>query len=412
MERITTMHRDVGDGEENAHASTTPANVLDAVIARHPTASELATILKHHPQRQQLIVRLNQLRGNAFVQQVIAAGSQPIVTGPAFITGDIMYEQLAHRFAYQDELSEPDRAWLTVQGLRARPVVHGRGGFAMMSFVPLPEYDGKDRRPVLAFRGTNDLKDLIDDLRPEGVGAMQLATNEGLIANALVTLQGHDKGVAVTGHSLGGALAQMVAARFPDLVSKVVTFQSPGIPAAMATKVDRAKKPDGSPAIISHHYQVRGDLVGKAGERFTSGKVDEFDRSGGWGAYLFRHTSLPVTAVTHAQFPQYDGLKEDSAGAAAVPHLRSAEPTWIETARHAIGEIGRTVSSMTTLGASRERSYLAVWQRVRSALDNGADYSAMVGLIDHEGVTAADRDVMKENLAEIVMARDAARGGQ
>src|SRR6476661_6283129 len=37
-----------------------------------------------------------------------------------FLTGDIMYEQLAHRFAYRDSLSAEDRAWLKNQGLEAK----------------------------------------------------------------------------------------------------------------------------------------------------------------------------------------------------------------------------------------------------------------------------------------------------
>ena len=113
-------------------------------------------------------------------------------------------------------------------------------------------------------------------------------------------LQAYGKEPAVTGHSLGGALAQMAAARFPDLVAKVVTFQSPGIPREMAQRVDQAnaesKSQGKGETVHSHHYQVNGDLVGKSGEALTSGEVSQISRPTG---YLVRHTGY-VTEYSEA----------------------------------------------------------------------------------------------------------------
>src|SRR6185312_7066038 len=161
----------------------------------------------------------------------------------------------------------------------AKGVIHGRDGLAMMAFVPLKGFEDR-RRPVLAFRGTDDAKDVADDLDPAGVGAAQMAANEGTIGKTLVGLEAYGMAPAVTGHSLGGALAQMAAARFPDLVAKVVTFQSPGIPQKMANRVKGHQ-------IYSHHYQVKGDVVGTAGQALTPGQVSEIERPTG---YLVKHT--------------------------------------------------------------------------------------------------------------------------
>src|SRR5262245_786762 len=100
-----------------------------------------------------------------------------------YIEGDIMYEQLAHRFAYRDQMSALDHAWLEAQGLKAGKIVKGKNGFAMMAFTPLPGFDDK-RRPVLAFRGSDDTQDWLDNFNSKGIGAAQMAANEGMIGAA------------------------------------------------------------------------------------------------------------------------------------------------------------------------------------------------------------------------------------
>jgi hypothetical protein len=82
----------------------------------------------------------------------------------------------------------------------------------------------------------------------------------------------------VTGHSLGGALAQLTAAMYPGLVGEVVTFQSPGIPssivASLKTHNDKANSRD---EIASTHYQVEGDLIDEIGRAHTPGIVVHAD---------------------------------------------------------------------------------------------------------------------------------------
>ena len=72
----------------------------------------------------------------------------------------------------------------------------------------------------------------------------------------------------VTGHSLGGALAQKAAAEHAASIGAVTTFQAPGVDAADAAKFN-ANKADGVKAVSYTHLDVykrqgqqRGDQRG------------------------------------------------------------------------------------------------------------------------------------------------------
>ena len=97
----------------------------------------------------------------------------------------------------------------------------------------------KDLAPVIAFAGTRPhlMGDILTDLEPEGVGHTQFHANKKLIASV--------KGIfgkkmlehlVLTGHSLGGALAQMAAAYVFKDCKRIVTFQTAGISGHAATE--------------------------------------------------------------------------------------------------------------------------------------------------------------------------------
>jgi hypothetical protein len=139
--------------------------------------------------------------------------------------------------------------------------------------------------PILAFRGTQTdpfnglIEDVIADSSTEGIGYNQfIASRDSLfdwidqvsIAGALVTL---------TGHSLGGALAQWTAAAYTALggtLGEVVTFNSPGVSQATANDF-RLQNTAGVT-----HYITSGDVVSLAGEAFIEGNytLTQFDLIG------------------------------------------------------------------------------------------------------------------------------------
>lgn len=115
---------------------------------------------------------------------------------------------------------------------------------------------------VIAFRGTDlkggDFKDVLEDIDTDGVGYGRFENSYGLLAGIA---QKYPK-ATITGHSLGGALAQRYAAEFGG--GEVITFNSPGIDKHTAAKFKK-----GNTKVT--HYVSEGDPVSLGGERFIDG---------------------------------------------------------------------------------------------------------------------------------------------
>lgn len=183
---------------------------------------------------------------------------------------DILMEQLAHRLAY----GHANPAMLEEQGLVvAEEFEDPKTGFAVTLLVSIHG----NRPPVLVFRGTQSAKAWHDDFNLAGVGAGQFAANKQKIKELMAKAGAK---VIVTGHSLGGALAQKAAAAFPEHVRRIATFQSPGVNASEADAVAEHNAKNPNAAIKSAHYRSQGDIVHRAGERLTPGRVHTIKQSG------------------------------------------------------------------------------------------------------------------------------------
>ena len=143
------------------------------------------------------------------------------------------------------------------------PITSANGFFA----VPITSDTGQ---PILAVRGSVEIADLFTDVDPRGVGLGQV---EGALIPLALWLA-DNPGVHVTGHSLGGAQAQIIAAKISDgtlgagaSTASVTTFNAPGISGSMADRFDPA---DGTEV---RHFVAAGDLVSKAGQAFLPGDV-------------------------------------------------------------------------------------------------------------------------------------------
>ena len=112
----------------------------------------------------------------------------------------------------------PDAEKMVIPGWQRLPGRAGAGGFYGVAFKS--EASG---RVILSYRGTNDLSDARSDLR---IGlsfpAIQFKEAVNLYND---TVAQHGKEVALTGHSLGGALAALVCAYSG---ASGVTFNAPG----------------------------------------------------------------------------------------------------------------------------------------------------------------------------------------
>jgi serralysin len=102
------------------------------------------------------------------------------------------------------------------------------------------------------------------------IGMNQFVANREAIA-AWLNQAGQTTGQKpdVVGHSLGGAIAQIVATELMELVGEGVTFSSPGTSRSIAEQFLRHGRKH--PTIT--HYIVDGDVVSLAGEAFIDGKA-------------------------------------------------------------------------------------------------------------------------------------------
>lgn len=260
---------------------------------------------------------------------------------------DILYEQLAHVFAYGqgDRTLLAEWGWVVDERLSVDndPV----SGFAMMVFRVAPavladplerrrveEIHGRRIVPVVAFRGTDIcVEDLLGaDTDPAGIGVTQFETWRPQVEAAIGSCGRPD----VTGHSLGGALAQLAAARVGG-IGRIVTFQAPGISTEDAASIDAD--------VEATHFRVEGDLVTTAGEAMASGTIVRFDLAG--FDTVDAHVASPLVelAATRGTIP---GVGEDIDTSAIVDvHVGTTEDTPQSTpaegVRREFGEIVRSI---------------------------------------------------------------------
>jgi hypothetical protein len=182
--------------------------------------------------------------------------------------------------------------------------VEGANGFGMRSFLPLTGRDGEALSPIVAFRGTETsagrlTDDLIgSDTNPEGIGADQFTLNRDLIRSEMTAAARTGSGaLTLSGHSLGGALAQRAGAEFSDLVGDITTFQSPGVTSDVSERVaavNADREARGLEPISSTHFRASDmDIVPWAGDALTPGTVETFDPTG--VNTLLDHMAFPLT---------------------------------------------------------------------------------------------------------------------
>jgi hypothetical protein len=225
--------------------------------------------------------------------QPAVAAAAPKAEDQPLANTDAMIEQLSHGMVAK-ELDGTDEHFLQVNGYEADPIIRGEHEFVMRTFLPIRA--GKP--PIVAFRGTVPTKaqTVIADLDPTGIGMYQFNPNRELIDGQTAAAAEHGQ-IISSGHSLGGALAQIAAATFPGRVDRIVTFQSPGVSTEMAQKLAEYNEEHPDAAVESSHHRVKGDLVPMGGEALTPGVIHNHEMTGGsWLSRnpLSKHVSMPL----------------------------------------------------------------------------------------------------------------------
>ncbi|MDQ2806252.1 MAG: hypothetical protein M3Z04_04925 [Chloroflexota bacterium] len=360
--------------EQSTAAET---GLADAPAALAPaTASPVAQATAAPLQREELAasaapqaVQRSAERTHSLVVQRAGPdqSGDPAAPGKPDLTHDALIEQMAHVMGYADNLSAEQVALLQQHHYTAGPLIAGRNGMQMRVFFSADPRQAS----VVSFRGTqpSEWGDVATDFNPDGVGQDQFELNRPIIQQAMQAAARSGPAI-VTGHSLGGALAQRAASEYPGLVSQVTTFQSPGINRSETAKLDAFNaqhKADGR-AIDSTHYRVKGDAVPAGGEALTQGTVHTFgmnmgllgeaESSGalgllGLGHYaLTAHGALPVTAAAMQQghgdqLPGTDpkGLTVTDLGTQSTDEV-NGETHYSETARKGVGYLGRGIGAI------------------------------------------------------------------
>jgi len=207
--------------------------------------------------------------------------------------------------------------------------------------------DGSKDPAILAFRGTDDLADAWTDLSARGVGQEQFDDAKGKIKQFLNKAKGAKNGLLVTGHSLGGALAQICGAVFSGdyPISEVVTFQAPGISAELVKQFKKLKtKPDVT------HYTMEGGVVAAVGEAALTGDTIQQDlpEQREKGDLITLHTKKPLSRKKGGQY-----RLRDSGAKTMKKHPADQDREEMEAARQIVGKILRDLFSTLNLPPPR-----------------------------------------------------------
>ena len=207
------------------------------------------------------------------------------------------YEYLARKVAYEDghdHCSKGDRLDLTIDNAETGAAESWH--FVVREIYESSWYNGFDaillelvddagsslKQAVLACGGSEQPIDYLTDVNPLGIGYLQFAINAGGVYDDLEDLVDEGCSISLTGHSLGGALAQWFAVYARswgdvDRIDALVTFNSPGISGVTARKRTRIN--------TIRHYLNDGDFVSMAGGYYVSGAADD-------SAVLFVNTEV------------------------------------------------------------------------------------------------------------------------
>ncbi|GAA6615171.1 hypothetical protein [Scytonema sp. NUACC26] len=299
---------------------------------------------------------------------------------------DVILEQAAHVLAYEntdkdgkpinkdgkpitdpDELNKHEFAKKILEDagydVSNSHTVQGEQGFAMRSFTAANP-DAKIS-PIVAFRGTEptDFDDLGSDLNAQAIGRDQFMLNQELIAKEMdvaAASRGSSGQVTTTGHSLGGAHAQMAAVNFPDLVGNVTTFQSARISrdAAQQFNVNNdSRRALGMSETTSTHHRIAGDIVPLAGDAVTKGEIRTYELARPFDptpSPLGYHMAFPVTTRAVAKGQGYSkgesipGAEQYVTGTTfSTPTVTSTEKdTGAGIVEHGRRQIGTDISKL------------------------------------------------------------------
>lgn len=211
---------------------------------------------------------------------------------------------------------------------------------------------------VLAFRGSDDREDSLNDLQNINAAYPDFA---GLVAavDAYAAQAGFAQ-VAVTGHSLGGAMAQLYMAEHPEVPGGVThqatTFGSPGVLQAAGTdaRIENIVIADDPAVFLGTHRATAGDIL-RADPALAAAASRAAEVLPGLteGDALATIPFLTVDYVNRGSFEILPAASGSAAAGAALSGLAQADP-----ARHSpelyLAEVAEAVTTGGTVMVADE----------------------------------------------------------
>lgn len=313
--------------------------------------------VNHFEQSGQSADLMTTLRANGGYQQLIRLSQGSTrraltvadIGGTKQLTFDAFIEQLASNLSYanrndfkddksQSGLNKNDgkgQDLLKVFGYASSPVFLGRWGMQMRVFYPTKP--DASRPVVLTFRGTEGVAfpyAVVKQLAKPGSGTVgglsfdqrnesevDTATdmsrmktaytmydmNTVEIEKAIGFAKTKGKSLLAAGHSLGGGLAQIAAARHPGLFGQLYTFQAPGISKEGVREIEKGKTQ-------TRNYRMTWDVVPTANQGAFAGDVFTFEDPALKGPSKLKGVQQNHVIPILSQFlagMQQDGMKLD-----------------------------------------------------------------------------------------------------
>lgn len=148
-------------------------------------------------------------------------------------------------------------------------IIKNKSGLQIICLVPTKQ-DGHSS-PIVCCRGTTgDQNNWVDDMK-KNIGLYGFSPSEEIISQTIKELANQYGPVVVTGHSLGGAVGQILTTKLFDpngktsLIKSLYLFSSPGASNAIKQEFLNKKTQASHLAPSVHYYYHTGDIVVLAG---------------------------------------------------------------------------------------------------------------------------------------------------
>lgn len=191
---------------------------------------------------------------------------------------------------------------------QVREVITHPHGLHIVVLFPINIVDPTEKpAPIFCCRGTCTIHNLFDDLG-KTVGSYSFYPAQEMIKQSLLEMSDKYGPVVLTGHSLGGALCQLMAANFCDIVDEnehsiikeVHMYNAPGVGRKIAQQYAakrEALSSENRPEV--YHARHIHDVVSMGGGHHI--EIDYHQDMGEWNLPMKPHTMIKEVIAAHSR---------------------------------------------------------------------------------------------------------------